>query len=216
MNHLKHFIRENDKSYLNTDIGGTYAGSNYLQDNISSSDIASPTIENKTTRINYSLNTSFNSKINSHLFIKAGILAELLYVDLYYRNRENTADWIQIWDQVNQTALIQGYLHAKYSINDQLTLNLGVHSQHLALNSSNSVEPRVGIKYQLSKNSSLNAGYGMHSQMQPSDLYFYQYPDSNGQMQVTNKDLDFTRSQHFVVGYELLPFKDWRFKTNGS
>jgi hypothetical protein len=210
---LKHFIRVNDKSYFNTVIGGTYAGSNYLQDSISTSDIASRTVENKTTRINYSLNTSFNSKINSHLFIKAGILAELLYVDLYYRNRENTADWIQIWDQVNQTALIQGYLHAKYSINDQLTLNLGVHSQHLALNSSNSVEPRVGIKYQLSKNSSLNAGYGMHSQMQPSDLYFYQYPDSNGQMQVTNKDLDFTRSQHFVVGYELLPFKDWRFKT---
>lgn len=210
---LKHFIRVNDKSYFNTVIGGTYAGSNYLQDSISTSDVASRTIENKTIRINYSLNTSFNSKINSHLFIKAGILTELLYVDLYYRNRENTADWIQIWDQVNQTTLIQGYLHAKYSINDQLTLNLGVHSQHLALNSSNSIEPRVGLKYQVSKNSNLNVGYGMHSQMQPSDLYFYQYPDNNGQMQVTNKDLDFTRSQHFVIGYELLPFKDWRFKT---
>jgi hypothetical protein len=210
---LKHFIRVNDKSYFNTVIGGTYAGSNYLQDSLSISDVASRTVENKTTRLNYSLNTSFNSKINSHLFIKAGVLAELLYVDLYYRNRENTADWIQIWDQVNQTALIQGYVHAKYSINDQLTLNLGLHSQHLVLNSSNSIEPRVGVKYQVTKNSNLNAGFGMHSQMQPSDLYFYQYPDSTGQMQLTNKDLDFTRSKHFVIGYELLPFKDWRIKT---
>jgi len=210
---LKHFIRVNDKSYFNTVIGGTYAGSNYLQDSLSISDEASRTVENKTTRLNYSLNTSFNSKINSHLFIKAGVLAELLYVDLYYRNRENTADWIQIWDQVNQTALIQGYVHAKYSINDQLTLNLGLHSQHLVLNSSNSIEPRVGVKYQVTKNSNLNAGFGMHSQMQPSDLYFYQYPDSTGQMQLTNKDLDFTRSKHFVIGYELLPFKDWRIKT---
>lgn len=210
---LKHFIRVNDKSYFNTVIGGTYSGSNYLQDSLSIADVASRTIENKTTRLNYSLNTSFNSKINSHLFIKAGVLAELLYVDLYYRNRENTADWIQIWDQVNQTALIQGYAHAKYSVNDQLTLNLGLHSQHLVLNSSNSIEPRVGVKYQVTKNSNLNAGFGMHSQMQPSDLYFYQYPDSTGQMQLTNKDLDFTRSKHFVIGFELLPFKDWRIKT---
>ena len=210
---LKHFIRVNDKSYFNTVLGGTYSGSNYLQDSLSIADVASRTIENKTTRLNYSLNTSFNSKINSHLFIKAGVLAELLYVDLYYRNRENTADWIQIWDQVNQTALIQGYAHAKYSVNDQLTLNLGLHSQHLVLNSSNSIEPRVGVKYQVTKNSNLNVGFGMHSQMQPSDLYFYQYPDSTGQMQLTNKDLDFTRSKHFVIGFELLPFKDWRIKT---
>lgn len=210
---LKHFIRVNDKSYFNTVLGGTYSGSNYLQDSLSIADVASRTIENKTTRLNYSLNTSFNSKINSHLFIKAGVLAELLYVDLYYRNRENTADWIQIWDQVNQTALIQGYAHAKYSVNDQLTLNLGLHSQHLVLNSSNSIEPRVGVKYQVNKNSNLNVGFGMHSQMQPSDLYFYQYPDSTGQMQLTNKDLDFTRSKHFVIGFELLPFKDWRIKT---
>lgn len=210
---LKHFIRVNDKSYFNTVLGGTYSGSNYLQDSLSIADVASRTIENKTTRLNYSLNTSFNSKINSHLFIKAGVLAELLYVDLYYRNRENTADWIQIWDQVNQTALIQGYAHAKYSVNDQLTLNIGLHSQHLVLNSSNSIEPRVGVKYQVTKNSNLNVGFGMHSQMQPSDLYFYQYPDSTGQMQLTNKDLDFTRSKHFVIGFELLPFKDWRIKT---
>lgn len=209
---LKHFIRVNDKAYFNTVIGGTYAGSNYLQDSISVSNLAARTIENKTTRVNYSLNTSFNSKINTHLFLKAGVLAELLYVDLYYRNRENTADWIQIWDQVNQTALIQGYVHAKYSVNDQLTLNLGLHAQYLALNSSNSLEPRVGIKYLLTKNSTINLGYGMHSQMQPSDLYFYQYPDANGQLQLTNKNLEFTRSQHFVLGYELAFFKDWRFK----
>ena len=28
-----------------------------------------------------------------------------------------------------------------------------------------------------------------------------------------NKNLDFTKSQHFVLGYDLQPFKDWRLKT---
>ena len=28
-----------------------------------------------------------------------------------------------------------------------------------------------------------------------------------------NKDLDFTKSHHFVLGYDLQPFKDWRLKT---
>ncbi|MBL7933104.1 MAG: TonB-dependent receptor, partial [Bacteroidia bacterium] len=29
----------------------------------------------------------------------------------------------------------------------------------------------------------------------------------------TNKDLGFTKSQHFVLGYDVLPLKDWRVKT---
>jgi hypothetical protein len=210
---LKHFIRVNDKSYFNTVIGGSYSGSNYLQDSLSISNEPARTIENKTTRINYTVNTSYNVKVSAKLFIKAGFLGELMHTKLYYRNREETPYWIQIWDNDNQTGLLQGYVHSKYSFTNKLTLNLGLHSQHLLLNNSNSIEPRVGLRYQFKDKQNFNLGYGMHSQMQPIDLYFYQSLDANGQIQLTNKGLDFTRSQHFVLGYEINPFKDWRIKT---
>ncbi len=210
---LKHFIRVGQKSFFNTVIGGTYGGSNYLQDSLSVDKIASRTIDNKTTRITYAINSSFNTKISAKLSIKAGVLAELMTVNLYYRSREDSPNWIQIWDQKNETLLLQPYVHAKYNFTDKLTLNLGLHAQYLALNDSKSLEPRVGLKYQIKEKHTLSAGFGMHSQMQPIDLYFYQTTDANGNISLTNKNLDFTRSNHFVIGYEITPFKDWRFKT---
>ena len=210
---LKHFIRLGEKSYFNTVIGATYAKSDYKQDSISGNNDAVRSLENNTTRLNYTVNTSFNSKISSRLFVKVGVLTEIMNTKLFYRSREFTPDWVQIWDQDNYTALIQGYAHAKYSFNEKLTLNAGLHSQFLALNNSNSIEPRVGLKYQPNDRNNFTIGYGMHSQMQPIDLYFYQSADANGNVELANKNLDFTRSQHFVLGYEIIPVKDWRVKT---
>jgi hypothetical protein len=210
---LKHFIRAGEKSYFNTVIGMTYADSDYKEDSLNVNDIAARTVENSTTRTNYSVNTSFNSKINARLFVKVGVLAEIMNTKLFYRTREFTPDWIQVWDNNDYTALIQGYAHAKYSFTEKLTLNAGLHSQYLALNNSNSIEPRVALKYQLNDRHNFSGGYGMHSQMQPIDLYFYRSTDAQGNVQLTNKNLNFTRSHHFVVGYEVIPFKDWRIKT---
>lgn len=210
---VKHVIRLNDKSYFNTVIGMNYGGSNYLEDTLSASSVPNRAIENKTKRANTTLNTSFNSKINARLFFKTGIIAELLNVSLNMRSRSNSPTWIEYWDSKKNTGLIQAYMHTKYSFNDDLTLNVGLHSQFLTLNNSYAVEPRIGLKYQLLKNSTLSFGYGMHSQMQALDAYFIQSFDNNGQAQQLNKNLDFTRSQQLVLGYEFLPSKEWRIKT---
>lgn len=211
---LKHFIRVGEKSYFNTIIGGTYNASDYNQDTIGKYDQSTTRIlENKVSQIHYSINTSFNSKISSKLFVKVGVIEELINLNLFYRNREFTNYWQQIWDYNDYTSLVQGYAHAKYSFNDKLTLNLGAHSQYLTLNGAFSIEPRVGLKYQLNQKNTFSLGYGMHSQMQPTDIYFYRSVNADGSYVQSNKDLDFTRSQHFVLGYDVLPFRDWRVKT---
>ncbi|MBL0328812.1 MAG: TonB-dependent receptor [Bacteroidetes bacterium] len=210
---LKHFIRLGAKSYMSTVIGSTYAASNFNLDTISISDeTPSRTLENKTTRIHYSANTSFNSKINSKLFIKIGAMAEIMNLNLFYRNKESNGSWNQIWDYNDYTTLVQGYAHAKYNFTDKLTLNAGVHAQMLTLNNATSVEPRAGLKYQVNNKNAISVGYGMHSQMQPTDVYFYRELKADGTYDQSNKDLEFTKSQHFVLGYDVLPAKDWRVK----
>nr|MCU0825735.1 hypothetical protein [Leptospira sp.] len=190
---VKHFIRTGEKGYFNTVIGMTYADSDYREDSLSALGIASRTVDNTTNRTNYSINTSFNQKINAKLFVKVGVLAELMHTKLYYRSREDRPDWITIWDTDNQTVLLQGYAHAKYNFSNNLTMNLGLHSQYLTLNGSNALEPRVGFRYQLQQRHTLTAGFGMHSQMQPIDLYFFQSQDSNGNLTMTNKEMDFSK-----------------------
>ena len=211
---LKHFIKVNDKSYFNTVIGATYNGSNYLEDNIAN-DIK-PTeryIENKTNQIHYSINTSFNSKINAKLFIKTGIISEVINLVLNARIKDSVSNWRQFWDFNDNTMLHQAYFQAKYRFTDKLTLNAGVHAQLLSLNNSTAVEPRIGLKYQLAEKHTLSLGYGMHSQMQPTDVYFYRTRKADGTYDLSNKNLGFTNSQHFVIGYDVLPVKDWRIKT---
>ena len=211
---IKHVIHVNSKSYINTVLGANFGGSNYLQDSLSSSD-NSPirTIENLTQRLTYSINSSFNSKISARYFIKAGFIAELFNINLLYRNREHKSEWLEYWNTNSNTFLLQAYAHSKYNFTDNLILNVGLHTQFLTLNNSYSVEPRIGLKYQISKTSNLSAGYGIHSQMQPLDSYFFQSFDGNGNALQTNKSMGFTRSQHFVLGYDFSPSKLWRIKT---
>jgi hypothetical protein len=52
----------------------------------------------------------------------------------------------------------------------------------------------------------------MHSQMQPTDVYFYQSQNATGSTDRSNEKLGFTKSRHYVVGYEVLPVKNWRVK----
>lgn len=211
---LSHNIRVNDKSYFKTVIGLSYSGSDYLEDTINKQTSAvTRVIENTTQQLRYIGNTSFNSKINSKLFLKIGAIGELINLNLFYQNRTFTPDWTKIWDTKDYTSLLQGYAQIKYSFTEKMTLNAGLHSQYLTLNNSASLEPRLGLKYQVNEKNILSIGYGLHSQMQPTDVYFYRTKLADNSYIQSNKNLDFTRSMHYVIGYDFFPAKDWRLKT---
>jgi hypothetical protein len=75
------------------------------------------------------------------------------------------------------------------------------------------IEPRVGVKFQINEKGNLNIGFGQHSQMQPTDVYFYRTLLNDGTYLQSNKNIDFTKSLHYVIGYDYNPSKDWRIKT---
>jgi hypothetical protein len=109
--------------------------------------------------------------------------------------------------------LLQGYAQIKYSFTEKLTLNAGIHSQFLTLNNTKSIEPRIGFKFQMNEKNMLSLGMGVHSQMQPTDVYFYRTKLTDNSYIQSNRNIDFTRSLHYVIGYDFFPAKDWRFKT---
>jgi hypothetical protein len=214
MTGIKHFIKLNEKSFVNTVIGATYSSSEYLFDTLDAiTKVPARTIENKPQRLVYNFNTSFNSKVNARLFLKAGVMADVMNLNLNYRSRFQKPTWEQLWDFKDATTLYQAYAHAKYNVTEKTIVNLGAHAQYLTLNNSFAIEPRVGIKYNASAKSSFSLGYGLHSQMQSMDVYFYRQLKADGTYDKSNQDLDFTRSHHIVLGYDYLPSKDWRVKT---
>lgn len=212
---INHFKQLNSKSFISSTVGINYSATNqtgydfdHMTDSIFTREVS------KVAKTTYFLSSSYNLKINSRLFFKAGVQDELINLDLYYKTKANIFEpEKQIWDYQSSTNLVQAFAHLKYAISSKLTLNTGVHSQYFFLNKATSIEPRVGLVYNATRKSSFNLGYGLHSQMQPINVYFLQSADLNGNILYNNKNLDFTKSHHFVLGYNLQPFVDWRIKT---
>ena len=134
-------------------------------------------------------------------------------LQLFFKNKNSTPNWVQIWDFDDRTSLMQVYAHIKYAFNDKLVVNSGIHFQQFALNNSKIIEPRFGVKYHLTEKNTFSFGYGLHSQLQPLDAYFFRSKLASNEYVQTNKSLDFTKSNHFVIGYDWIPIKDWRIKS---
>ena len=96
---------------------------------------------------------------------------------------------------------------------DKLVINTGIHFQDFLLNNTNALEPRIGMRYQLTEKQSISLGYGMHSMMQPTVYYFYtNYNPINDSYYNSNRNLDLTKSQHIVLGYDYNFAKNFRIK----
>lgn len=118
------------------------------------------------------------------------------------------------WNSREQAVLVQPYVQWKHKFSDKLSLVTGLHSQYFSLsNSLSPVEPRAGITWQLGGTQSLNAGVGLHSQIQPTYMYFYSLTDASVSPQLHNQDMDFTKSIHYVVSYSKMLTAQVRFKT---
>lgn len=123
-------------------------------------------------------------------------------------------------DVVGDFFLLQPYFAFSHRFNEKWTTNLGLSAQYLTLNNHWTLEPRINIRYQFKENQTLSLAYGMHSQMQPTYIYFM-VPDSivrsgvlipNTERIADNKDLDFSKAHHVVLGYDLQASRFFRIK----
>lgn len=209
---LKHFIRINKNAYWNTVLGITYSENGYDLDTIREGSVPFRILNSRDSETRYAINSFVDDKINSHLAVKAGVQCDLMHLNLRMKNRIDYPEWKYLWDFVGNTSLLGAYVQAKLRITEKLTLNAGIRSQYLTLNGSVSAEPRAGLSYHFNDIHAVSIGYGYHSQMQPLPVYFYRFLKTDNTYDESNRKLGFTKSQHFVVSYDVLPVSDWRIK----
>jgi hypothetical protein len=104
-------------------------------------------------------------------------------------------------DYIGGTDLAQAYVQYKYRPTDNVTFTAGLHGQYLTHNQSKSIEPRAAVRWRVSDADVVSLGCGLHSEMQPLYQYFAHLP-TNPVGDMHNYNVDFTRSQHIVAGYE--------------
>ena len=210
---LNHFIRLSNNLYWNTVVGISYSENGYDLDSVNTSTPPVRVRSAQDIEIRYAVNSFVDYKINARFDIKGGVQCDFLRLNLLSKDRRFTPDWKYNWDFNGNTSLLAAYLEAKYRITEKLTINAGARSQSLTLNNDVSFEPRLGLKYQVGEKHTIGIGFGIHSQMQPLSVYFYRFLKPDNTYDESNRQLGFTNSRHFVASYEVLPFRDWRVKT---
>jgi hypothetical protein len=165
-------------------------------------------------QVKYSAGYAFNKKFNARNQLTIGTLADLNQLTLKQDLIKNGDDKLStLVNTKDNASLIRAFANYMHRFDDRVSTNLGIYSQVFTLNNTSSIEPRWNIKYQFKSNQSLSFGAGLHSQMQPLEVYFYQSRNSAGEVELTNKDLGFVRSLHTVLAYDINFTKHLRFKT---
>jgi hypothetical protein len=159
------------------------------------------------------LSMHYTRKISSRNTFSVGVIYKDKWINqtdsVFYYGR-----YLHLMDLKNEhLRLLQSFIEWKHRFSEKTDIYLGAHSQYLMLNQTKTIEPRVGFSWNFSKNQSLKFGYGIHSQTQTLPVYF---------MESTNEDrtsywrtcegLDFSKSQHFVLGYNNKFAENWNLK----
>lgn len=220
---LKHQIPIGKKSYLRTVVANSFSGNEFTQNRYI--DLGTPQersilfgdTENSESRI--SINSMFNSKLSNKATLRMGLLFENNNVELSNRSREEQPDndgdgdpdLFTFLDVDEQFSIVQPYIQGQFRLSEKLTLDAGLHGQYANLNKQFVLEPRAALNYQIAANHKVNMGYGLHHQNVPFPILFLN-ENVNGELLQTNRNLDFIRSNHYVIGYDVKLGNDWRGK----
>ncbi len=163
------------------------------------------TAGNSSTEGNLIANYTVTDKINASHLIKVGATYQTLFFDAHsFAYSTLYGKYIKELDVNKSTAgLFQSFVAWQFRPTDKLTINSGVHYQNFLLNKTWALEPRLGMRYQLSPKQNFSIGYGMHSQMQPTIYYFYEnYVPATDSYYRSNRNLDLSKSHHLILNYD--------------
>ncbi len=176
-------------------------------------DSITPKMGYKNTESKISLNIFVTRKINKKNSFKVGLTNDYFINTLMDSiHSEITNRFYNRQDYHGISQLFQPFLQMKYKPTDRLTINYGVHAQFFSFSKSWSVEPRVGGNWSMTDKQSLNIGFGMHSQMLPAYIYYTHLPSDSTPYVLHNRHVDFIRSVHAILGYDVLVGKNMHIK----
>jgi len=155
-------------------------------------------------------------KFSSRHLIKIGLNTDLYSVVQLDSARPLVSDtfFVKRWDFNGSSILIQPFAQWKWRASEKTDITAGLHAQYFSFsNSFSGIEPRIGWKTKLNQRQSVFAGVGMHSQMQPLYTYTYHKVDAQGNKIFHNQHMDFTKSIHTGLGYNIDLPNSWHVKT---
>ena len=150
-----------------------------------------------------SIHSSLSNRANDKTRIQIGLAATLATYDAFSDSQSGAS----IIGNGNGW-LLRPYANLRYKLNSNLEFQAGLHYTYFTFNNTTALEPRTALTYKKEKHE-LSLAYGLHSKLQPSQLYFVASADPSR----NNLNLGLTKAHHLVLSHQLIINPATRLKT---
>lgn len=201
------------KTYLSTSISATYNQIYYTRAFLDSSYQAVPSDYVNHINYRYNIVSRVNHKFGPKHTNKTGIQYSYIGYNLHLK-AENP--FTGIFETINKeeghTGMIQAFSESRFDFTNTLHFEAGVHVQYLILTNDWSVEPRLAFRWSFTPRQSIGIGYGNLSQMEDVGVYLAENEITPENIVQPNRNLKFSRANHFVLDYNFAIRPDLRIK----
>ncbi len=154
-------------------------------------------------RTKYAAKFYINKKFNSKNSFRTGISANFQFfnfLDSMYIRSVN--DYRILRDYQGEEIITQLFIQHHHKFNDKLSLILGITNLTQPSNKNSSIEPRIALSWEFIPGHNFSAGYGLHTLAAPLEVTKQKVMDETGALSTPNLNLGFTKSHHFILGYD--------------
>jgi len=196
---INHKYTFKNGTFIKTSFATTYSGikQNVDQVNYFNSKTKVADITNNNWDIVF--NSYFNRKFNNNHTNRTGITVTGLIYNLNYivspdYGLDKPAMNIARGD--GKSMDIAAFSNSLFSINPNLSANVGITTHYFTLNKDLSIEPRISLKWKTNPKNSFAIAYGLHSRREKLDYYFVEIGNDK-----VNKTLNLSKAHHLVFTY---------------
>lgn len=209
---ISHHITVKEKTYIKTQFAGTGNVIRVTGDRLDSELALQPYIRIKNDSWKYTLSSTVNHRFGAIHTLRSGVILNYLNYDIALAQAftEGAAP-VSVVDEQGGSMHVQAFTQSQLRLHPRFRMNVGLHAQYFDYSKAYSIEPRLGMAYNISDNHTLNFGYGLHGQLEKLNFYMIQNEVEGGMVR-PNRDLGLSKAHHLVLGYDWSINSTLRFK----
>jgi len=199
---LTHKLIINSKTYLHTSVA---ASGNSISTQFNELDPqiqlqARESVLNNTWK--FTASTTLNHKFGAKHFNKSGIVYNEHFYNVDHRETHVLGEPLQIYAMENgNTASMQAFSQSNIQLNRNIEMVAGLFAHFFNLNNELSIEPRLGLKWNIAPGQSIGLAYGLNSRIEMIGFYLARQQTSSGIIQ-PNKNLKMSKAHHFGLAWD--------------
>ncbi len=209
---LIHKLLINNKINIENIVSLSYIISHISEDNFSLQ-APEPSIyyRQKSDEKGINISTNVRYKPNPKNVFQSGISFQMLNYQ-FIDSVKSGNEFIVNLDRKGNYNLLKSHIQWQHKFTDNFLVYSGMHFLLFTFNNKYSAEPRLGLKWNFSPRHSINLGFGLHSQLAPRMFYIVENETNPGDFDPLNQKLGFSKSMHYVIGYNWLISQNLRLK----